>query len=154
MRATHGLNPFNLIQNMPYASPNLFQNHHADPASAALNPYAVGSRQLGFGCKSGRLLCCHSVLLLMNTVTSILTSDGMNAIFAPNWPAQPSIQNTTGMLIINSLMTEQLMITQRLALITFQAADKPEHFWIGMRRGRTQVLEFSNSSSSISHSMG
>ena len=58
------------------------------------------------------------------------------------------------MLIINSLMTEQLMITQRLALITFQAADKPEHFWIGMRRGRTQVLEFSNSSSSISHSMG
>ena len=72
MRATHGLNPFNLIQNMPYASPNLFQNHHADPASAALNPYAVGSRQLGFGCKSGLLTVLSQCVTFGDLLLSLM----------------------------------------------------------------------------------
>ena len=118
MRASHGINAFNLIHNMPYGSPNLFQNlnqHHHDQTST-LNPYAA-SRQFGFGCEFVACLHtqreklfdvsnfapdCRNAYCVVTVWLLLCTLDGIcQNIFAPNWPAQQSIQNTTGLLIIN-----------------------------------------------------
>ena len=74
MRASHGINAFNLIHNMPYGSPNLFQNlnqHHHDQTST-LNPYAA-SRQLGFGCEFFLLVSILSGKSCLMSVISHLT---------------------------------------------------------------------------------